>query len=283
MAIDARNPDAWVFPIGTRVWKEFGDGRRRETRLIVRTKSGWAYATYRWTVDGTDAVLVPPEGAVEIDPSWPGGRYVFPSRTDCLSCHEGRPTPILGFSALQLSPDRDPSAVHREVPAPDALDLSTLTQRRLIRGLPKAWASHPPRIQASTEVERAALGYLHGNCGQCHNSRGPLAGLGLDLWHDPTREGDGEPGRLSALQRRSSFLISAQPSPHSERLVPGAPEQSAILVRMRARQTAAQMPPVATQVVDTEAVGLIERWIDELGTRAHQQLRSHAVPTRNHR
>jgi len=38
-AIDARDPDAWVFPVGTKIWKEFSRDRRRETRLIVRCSS----------------------------------------------------------------------------------------------------------------------------------------------------------------------------------------------------------------------------------------------------
>ena len=38
----------------------------------------------------------------------------IPSRTDCRACHEGAAVPVLGFSALQLSPDRDPLAPHAE-------------------------------------------------------------------------------------------------------------------------------------------------------------------------
>src|SRR5947209_7643500 len=32
--IDARDPDHWVFPVGTRIWKEFSLGRRLETRML---------------------------------------------------------------------------------------------------------------------------------------------------------------------------------------------------------------------------------------------------------
>ena len=36
--IDGTNPDAWVFPVGTKVWKEFRfNGAPAETRLIERT------------------------------------------------------------------------------------------------------------------------------------------------------------------------------------------------------------------------------------------------------
>ena len=54
--------------------------------------------------------LVPEDGAVVAVADAPGGRYSVPSRNDCLACHEGPAVPVLGFSALQLSPDRDPLA-----------------------------------------------------------------------------------------------------------------------------------------------------------------------------
>ncbi len=38
----------------------------------------------------------------------------FPPQDDCRACHEGAPVPVLGFGALQLSPDRDPLAPHAE-------------------------------------------------------------------------------------------------------------------------------------------------------------------------
>ena len=60
-AIDASDPDAWVFPSGTRLWKEFSfAGRRIETRLIERLLDGsWRYAAYAWSADGREATLVP--------------------------------------------------------------------------------------------------------------------------------------------------------------------------------------------------------------------------------
>ena len=114
-AIDASRVDAWEFPVGTRLWKEFGYDRRVETRFIERLADGsWRFAAYVWNEEGTDAVLAAEDGAVLPVSAAPGGRYVVPSRNDCLACHEGPPVPVLGFSALQLSPDRDPLAPHAE-------------------------------------------------------------------------------------------------------------------------------------------------------------------------
>src|SRR5215213_11094322 len=63
-AIDASDPEAWTFPIGTRLWKEFSfAGQRVETRYIERQPDGqWRYAAYAWSADGRDAQLVPASG-----------------------------------------------------------------------------------------------------------------------------------------------------------------------------------------------------------------------------
>jgi len=144
------------------------------------------------------------------------------------------------------------------------LDLAVLVDRHLIRGLPPEWRTKPPRIGATTRSERSALGYLHGNCGQCHNARGPLASIGLDLWGDPGRPDGATLEVLASLLGRSSFRIPGQTPAHTARLSPGAPDRSAILVRMRTRDPNTQMPPLATRVVDGEAVQRVQQWIAQL-------------------
>ena len=43
--VDASRVDAWQFPVGTRLWKEFGYDRRVETRYIERLADGsWRFA-----------------------------------------------------------------------------------------------------------------------------------------------------------------------------------------------------------------------------------------------
>ncbi len=74
-----------------------------------------------------------------------------------------------------LSPDRDPGAAHGEPMLPGDVDLRGLVERGLVRGLLRRLLHTPPRIEARTRTERAALGYLYGNCAMCHNASGPLA------------------------------------------------------------------------------------------------------------
>jgi hypothetical protein len=262
-AIDAWQPDAWVFPIGTRAWKEFSYGRRVETRFIERVADGsWRYATYVWNADGTDAVLAPAAGIAALPVAGaPGGRYAIPSRADCLACHEGAAVPLLGFGALQLSPDRDPLAPHAEPARGEHADLARLAARGLVRDLPQALLASPPRIAARTPTARAALGYLHGNCGHCHNDAGPLAGLELALAQQALAPADSAARTLASLVGHSSRFRAGGAGAATRRIVPGREEASVLAVRMQSANPLARMPPLGVQVIDDEGLALVERWI----------------------
>ncbi len=267
--IDASKPDAWEFPRGTRLWKEFSQGRPIETRYIERLADGsWRYAVYVWNAQGTDAELAPAAGlaSVPVD-SAPGGRYAIPARSDCRACHEGAAVPVLGASALQLSPDRDPMAPHAEPVAATGLtedtrlDLPTLVARGLLRQLAPALIAQPPRIAAATPVARAALGYLHANCGHCHNGSGPLAPLELELAQSAAPATSDASNTLGSTVGRSGRYRPPGGNTATERIVPGDGSHSLIVMRMRTRNPLTQMPPLGTQLTDSEGLALIERWI----------------------
>jgi len=259
-SIDATNPDAWEFPVGTRLWKEFGYGRPVETRYIERLADGsWQFGTYVWSVDGRDAELAPVEGIARLAvQDAPGGTYPIPSRDDCLGCHDAAAVPVLGVSALQLSPDRDRLAPHAESPQAESVNVQVLHERGLLRNLPLRLLEKPPRIAASSPGARAALGYLHGNCGHCHNDDGPLAALDLALLQPAAASEDGPARTLATLRGYASeFRLPGIDT----RVVPGAHASSMLLARMRSRNPLVQMPPLGTRVSDAAANALIERWI----------------------
>lgn len=235
-AIDAADPDAWNFPPGTRLWKEFGFGRPVETRMIERLADGtWRYATYVWNPAGTSAELAPADGVRALPVAEaPNGRYAVPSRADCVVCHEGAPVPVLGFSAVQLAPD-----------------LPALVDGGLVRHLPPAVVE--TRIAAPTPAARAALGYLHGNCGHCHNEAGAVAGIDLVFAQraaDPAASA--QRTLRSVLGRESRFRA------------PGASAAQRVDVvtqRMQSTNPYQRMPPLGVAVVDREGVALVEQWI----------------------
>lgn len=261
--IDASDLDHWRFPAGTRFYKEFSvDGRRAETRVLELTAAGARYATYVWNADDSDATLAPERGLRAARTLADGSVYEVPSRLDCVACHEGQRVPVLGFDALQLSPDRDPLAPNGEPPAEGSLDLAELVRRGLIDNLSWSSIETPPRVEATSAVERAARGYLAGNCAHCHNAEGPLAHLGLDL--EPPLGAEARAagaGRTSGLTGPSKFLPPGVE--HARRVVPGSPDDSVLAFRMRSLASAARMPPLGTRRVDAAGLSLIERWISE--------------------
>lgn len=255
--IDSRNPDHWQFPVGTSFWKQFDFGRPVETRWMHRRRDGtWLYATYRWLEDGSDAVLVPESGQRSVCATGDGSMHDLPSVADCRLCHEGSRTPVLGFTAWQLSPDRDPLAPHAEPVRMGDVDLATLRARGLLRDAPTAWQHEAPRIDARSPHERAALGYLLGNCSNCHNDDGPLRRLGLrfDL---PLATRGTPPAIATTLGVDSQFRRPGA----SLRIDPGAPEHSVLLRRLAATDALTQMPPFGRHLADRDAVALIEQWI----------------------
>jgi hypothetical protein len=268
-AIDGSDPDAWVFPVGARLWKEFSFGSRRvETRFIELQPDGqWLYAAYAWNPEGTEAQLVSERGRRGAYPLGGGRSHTIPGVSDCKACHQGGRSEVLGFSALQLSPDRDPGALQLSPDRdPGALhadaagvDLPHLVEKGLIVGLPKSLLDKAPRIAAASPTERAALGYLHGNCGHCHNPQGPLQNVGLFL-----RQAAGasvSPAIASAVGQPVRKPAPGQSPEAVLRIEPGHPERSGIMQRISSRSPALQMPPLGTALTDKEAIALIERWI----------------------
>ena len=131
-------------------------GVRIETRLLEKrgpSDADWIPLAYVWDADGKDATAAP-LGAIDAQHT----DHDVPAAGECLACHGGRRSFILGLSALQLA----------DSAAAGALDLDGLVQQGRL--------SHPPTSTPAipgAPVEVAALGYLHANCSHCHNQTRP--------------------------------------------------------------------------------------------------------------
>jgi hypothetical protein len=263
-AIDASDPDAWVFPVGTRVWKEFSfAGVRVETRYLEHRPDGqWLYAAYAWRPDGANADLVSERGKRNAHPLSGGRSHTIPAISDCKVCHEGGGSRVLGFGALQLSSARDPAAPHAEALPAGGIDLAELVKRGLVVGLPEKFVQTPPRIAAGSATARAALGYLHGNCGHCHNDRGPLRNVGLFLRH--LVGADAPPAIATTFGRPITERAPGQSADAVKRIDRDHPERSALAQRIASRYPPLQMPPLGTELVDHDAVALVRRWLSEV-------------------
>jgi hypothetical protein len=155
--IDATNPEEWVFPIGTKFFKEFrANGRRVETRLYQKVRDDrWVRATFEWNNGETAATRS--QGGDREDITLYGANYHVPSGRECDQCHQGRKDRILGFSEVSLG-----------LAGAQGLTLQVLADEKLL--------SPPPvRTKLSigddgTGMASQVLGWLDINCGvSCHN------------------------------------------------------------------------------------------------------------------
>ena len=263
-AIDGRNEHAWQFPVGTKLWKEFAlAGHPVETRMLWKTsESSWITASYVWNAAGTEALLAPSEGVPGVAEVAANRRHSIPSRTDCAACHGSAPGQPLGFNALQLSPDRDPNAIHGEPLRPGMVTLTSLVEEQLLTGARPDLLSKPPRIRTADAGTRTVLGYLAANCSMCHNGNGEIAALGPVIrYQDLVEDGDAVARGLAG--QRTRWQVPGVNDGESVLVQPGAPDLSALLVRMRSRAPSSQMPPLGTVVRDQAAVDAVTAWIKE--------------------
>jgi hypothetical protein len=270
--IDTSNMDRWVFPVGTKFWKEFSfAGRRVETRIMEKVAaepslSSWTFKAFQWRADESDAVLVSSAGVPNAAPTTLGTMHDIPSLDQCRGCHTRGGDAVNGFDALQLSPDHDPLAVDAARLEPG--DVTTAELERL--GLVTHSTGSDPRIVSSTPVGRWAMGFLHGNCNNCHNAQGPASVAGLDFRHSVSaqREEDEPAYRTTVNQFTTVYVLpGSQFGVNSFRILGGSPEQSAVVFRMTNRGNFNQMPPFGTKVLDAEAVAMITEWVRRLPSR----------------
>jgi len=265
-AIDTTDVHEWDYPVGTKLWKEFAfSGRKAETRFLWKAAPGqWVFASYVWNADGTAATRAPDDGAPGAVEIAPGRFHSIPSVDQCRACHVSDRTQVLGFNALQLSTDRDPNAIHGEPLRPGMTTLETLNAEGLLQPARPELVSSPPRIAARSAEERTVLGYLAGNCGACHNRRSDLAPLGLYWKHGEVATAGAGTAR-AMLGHRTKWQVPGVPEGESVLVDPVAPQDSAMLRRMKSRFPASQMPPLGTVIRDQEALDAVAKWISSQG------------------
>jgi hypothetical protein len=246
--IDDGDMDDWVFPVGTKIWKQFtvpvdgGGGIVVETRLLqkeIDSKYGWWEVAYVWRADGSDADATP--GGVE-DPQ--GTIHRVPSQMDCNACHGNRRDVPIGVSAIQLS-------------TPDG-GMGLLTQLSDLGKLTRVpGTEYSPPGQG---VVQDALGYLHGNCGHCHNPEWGLAGR-VHLWMRLTIA-DATPEETATYKSAIGGITGHDlPGVGNIAVQPGDPAHSQLYARMGHRDDGWEMPPVCTKLVDVNGRQTIHDWI----------------------
>jgi hypothetical protein len=177
-----------------------------------------------------------------------------PTQEACGTCHQGRIDNVLGVEAVGLS-----------MPGATGLGMSQLISEGLITNAPTT-----PIAVPGTATEKAALSWLHANCGNaCHN-RSPYAYAGsTGLWMRLDVERLSTVNTTDTYQTAVNVVSGFQTTPTSKyyRIKPGNAAQSAIPFRAGYRDTTGegfQMPPIDSHAIDTTDVTVLKTWINGL-------------------
>ncbi|MDB4994809.1 MAG: hypothetical protein JWM74_2241 [Myxococcaceae bacterium] len=230
--IDDTAIDHFVFPIGTKAWKEFVvDGKVVETRLLMKVRDGdtfgWWQAAYVWKDDGSDAVE-------QLDgvTNAMGTTHDVPKQSDCFNCHGNVKDTLIGVSAIQLG---DPAQTPRPIDAFDA----------------RGWLKSPPPANLDvpgTGAVKDGLAYLHANCGHCHNDEAvrlktqtPMR-LRLLVGQRPE-----DTGALTTTI--GTVMKHPLPNDVTRVVVAGEPDKSGLYIRMGLLD-GYRMPPIGSKTPD---------------------------------
>ena len=259
----------WTFPRGTVFVKTFElpvdaghpqEKRRLETRLLVLAKGGGVYGvTYKWRADLSDAELVGAKGLDETirirdasgshDQTWS-----YPSRDDCVTCHNEHTPGQLGPKTRQLNHDLAyPDGVtENELHHWNKLGLfaPALNDKDIAGFVTLAKAD-----DTSRSLEDRARSYLDANCAQCHRPGGTVANFDA-RYQTP----------LASQELIEGPVLINQGIDRPRVISPHDPWRSMIIRRTDTLDDT-RMPPIARHTIDKGGVALLRQWILSLPGR----------------
>jgi len=264
----AFNPNAnWSFPTGT-VWiKHFnleltnGDVTsqiRLETRLLVKNSSGIYGVTYRWGGSKTNATLVSASGMDENLVINNGGilstqTWHYPAQTECATCHTTAGGFGLGMRTEQLNCNYDYGyGSTNQIQTLSAAGYFSTPVTNNVQSLLALAAV----TNTSASLEFRSRSFLMANCSQCHQPGGTAQQSSWDARITT-------PTALAGLI--NGALVNNLGGATNHVITPLSPASSVLLTRDGTRDLGSnpslQMPPLDSNLVDTDATNLITQWI----------------------
>ncbi len=274
------------------------DSRRWiETRFLTKQAGQWYGYSYAWNDEENEGTLVDGKGMDREFTlrTFKGPKQLtwhYPSRSECMVCHSRAANYVLGLTELQFNKEHDYGGVKdNQLRVLEHLGLLNVnyaeeTRQRLCdelkekgknereineyierqtgsRGQREARTSallsfapeHYRKLvdphDKTADLTLRARSYLHSNCAQCHVE----AGGGNSQMELEFTTPQSKMRVVNVKPVHDSYGI-----PDAKLIAPGHPERSVLLQRL-AHRDKGFMPPLATRLVDHEAVKLMEEWI----------------------
>ncbi|WP_052958646.1 PKD domain-containing protein [Maribacter thermophilus] len=265
----------WEFPVGSILVKHFDypvdDNdptitKKIETRFSIKGADGnFYFLTYKWRPDESDADLVDMSvgetADIEVAAAGGGKRYVewlYPSNSDCVTCHNPALGGTLGPRTRSLNRDFDYST--HDPSGTEANQLVTLSALGILNenitdtDTPN-YLTHVAMNDVEGTIDEKARTYLDNNCAYCHQpATGNRGDFDLRLFNTLAQT-----GLLTAGMNESVGL-----GPDERIVYPGDASKSQLYHRVQSTTPGVMMPPLAKGQVDTEGAQLIMDWINQL-------------------
>lgn len=255
----------WSFPSGTVFFKNFELAtnesfptlrRRLETRLLVCDTNGTAYgATYKWRPDNSEADLLTFSTNENILITTATGVrtqvWSYPGRQECLRCHTTAAGSVLGAKTRQLNGDLSyPTGVtDNQLRTWNHLGFfATALNEAAITNLLKSVSVS----DTNATLELRARSYFDANCAHCHRPGGVNALFDMRLDTPLASQGLVNRAALNSLGLTGAKIVK-----------PGDTNNSVLFQRDNSLGLI-QMPPLAKNLVDTNAMAVIAAWITAL-------------------
>ncbi|MEM7657499.1 MAG: PA14 domain-containing protein [Bacteroidota bacterium] len=260
----------WTYPTGTVMVKHFEMAmdetnpsvtKRLETRLLVHGNDGTYYGvSYRWRDDQSDADLLTTGLIDTLSINTSNGpreiAWLYPSRSECSSCHTSAAGGVLGPKTRQLN-----GLTHYPSTGRDAHQIVTLDHLNFfdsnvdttVAAL-NALLTSAPLDDPGYTLEEKARTYLDANCSYCHRPGNSIQANFDALFSTP----------LANQELLYGTTYNSLGMTGMREIIPGDLEHSMIYKRIAAVHEDYAMPPLAKNLMDTAGVQLIADWINSI-------------------
>jgi uncharacterized repeat protein (TIGR03806 family) len=257
--IDIDSQGDFLFPYGTVLMKNFYISHTIvETRLLMRHLDGWAGYSYEWQYDQNNNPVDAQLLTTALTKTIEGQNWYYPARGECLQCHTNSSNVALGPEVQQLNKTFLYQSTGRSANQIDTLrniGLFTVQLSNKLKNL---------RLYALTDdtasLQQRAKSYLHSNCAHCHQPGELDNTTTMDLRYHIALA---DMNVCDVLPQRDDLGL-AEPKIIDPNGTYDAINSVLVLRMEEDNQSGLRMPQLATEIVDTQAVGILKQWIVNL-------------------